>query len=176
MSEVRPTDLLGVWQLQRRLVDRRAGQFGHVTGWLELTLVGSVVHWLELGELEWDGQTFEVTRELHIIRSGDGWEVRFTDGRPFHDWRPGAVVEHPCGADLYRGLVWVDPRASAAAGAVGRHRSEQGPAHPDPVRAVTVAGGARPARPCRQPSRVRSRVAGASAAMRIGTPQSCRAR
>ena len=106
---VRPTDLLGVWQLQRRLVDRRSGQFGHVNGWLELTLVGSVVHWLELGELEWAGQTFEVTRELHIVRSGDAWEVRFTDGRRFHDWRPGAVVEHPCAADLYRGLVWVDP-------------------------------------------------------------------
>jgi hypothetical protein len=107
---VRPTDLLGVWQLQRRLVDRRAGQFGHVDGWLELTLVGSVVHWLELGELAWAGETFEVTRELHIVRGDDdGWQVRFTDGRAFHDWRPGAVVEHPCRNDLYRGLVSVDP-------------------------------------------------------------------
>jgi hypothetical protein len=106
---VRPTDLLGVWQLQRRLVDRRAGGFGRVNGWLELTLVGSVVHWLELGELEWGGRTFEVTRELHILPSADGWEVRFTDGRPFHVWRPEQVVEHPCRADLYRGLIRVSP-------------------------------------------------------------------
>jgi hypothetical protein len=108
VAEPRPTDLLGVWQLQRRLVDRRTGQFGRVSGWLELTLVGGVVHWLELGELEWDGRSFEVTRELHIVRAGDGWEVRFTDGRAFHPWRPGALVEHPCRADLYRGLVSVD--------------------------------------------------------------------
>lgn len=105
----RPTDLLGVWQLERRLVDRRAGGFGRVTGWLELTLVGSVVHWLELGDLRWGGSVYEVTRELHIVPDGDGWEVRFTDGRPFHPWRPGETVEHPCAADLYRGLIRVDP-------------------------------------------------------------------
>jgi hypothetical protein len=106
----RPTDLLGVWQLERRLVDRRAGQFGRVTGWLELTLRGSVVHWLELGELAWGGERFEVTRELHIVRTAhEGWEVRFTDGRLFHPWRPGELVEHPCAADLYRGLIRVDP-------------------------------------------------------------------
>jgi uncharacterized protein DUF6314 len=108
VTESRPTDLLGVWQLKRRLVDRRDGQFGYVTGWLELTLVGGVVHWLELGELAWGGQTYEVTRELHIVRSGEDWEVRFTDGRMFHPWRPDVVVEHPCRADLYRGLVSVD--------------------------------------------------------------------
>ena len=108
MTDVRPTDLLGVWQLQRRLIDRRAGKFGHVDGWLELTLVGSVVHWLELGELDWDGNVYEVTRELHIVPDGDGWQVRFTDGRLFHDWRPGRLVEHPCRADLYRGLIDID--------------------------------------------------------------------
>jgi hypothetical protein len=109
LASPRPTDLLGVWQLQRRLVDRRSGQFGRVSGWLELTLVGGVVHWLELGELEWDGRSFEVTRELHIVRSDERWEVRFTDGRAFHPWRPDELVEHPCRADLYRGLVRVDP-------------------------------------------------------------------
>jgi hypothetical protein len=105
----RPTDLLGVWQLERRLVDRRAGQSGHVTGWLELTLRGSVVHWLELGELAWGGRRFEVTRELHVVAAdAGGWDVRFTDGRLFHPWRPGELVEHPCAADLYRGLIAVD--------------------------------------------------------------------
>lgn len=106
----RPTDLLGVWQLERRLLDRRAGRFGRVTGWLELTLLGPVVHWLELGELAWGGELFEVTRELHIVGDGDdGWQVRFTDGRLFHRWRPGELVEHPCAEDLYRGLISVDP-------------------------------------------------------------------
>ena len=108
MTEIRPTDLLGVWQLERRLYDRPGGH-GTVSGWLELTLVGGVVHWLELGVLHWGGQTYEVTRELHIIRDDDGaWQVRFTDGRLFHPWRPGEQVEHPCKADLYRGLIVVD--------------------------------------------------------------------
>lgn len=107
MAEVRPTDLLGVWQLERRLFDRPGG-FGRVTGWLELTYVGTTVHWLELGELTWFGRTYEVTRELHIVPAGAGWQVRFTDGRIFHDWRPGEQVEHPCGKDLYRGLIDVD--------------------------------------------------------------------
>lgn len=107
-TQIRPTDLLGVWQLERRLYDRPGG-FGRVTGWLELTLVGGVVHWLELGELRWGGQTYEVTRELHIVRGDtDGWDVRFTDGRMFHPWRPGGHVQHPCGRDLYRGLIAVD--------------------------------------------------------------------
>jgi hypothetical protein len=105
---VRPTDLLGVWQLDRRLVDRQQNAFGRVHGWLELTLVGSVVHWLEFGELRWGGTTHQVTRELHIMPVGGGWEVRFTDGRPFHPWQPGALVEHPCRNDLYRGLIDVD--------------------------------------------------------------------
>lgn len=104
----RPTDLLGVWQLERRLADRHGGGFGRVSGWLELTLVGAVVHWLELGELSWGGARYEVTRELHIMPDGAGWQVRFTDGRAFHPWRPGELVEHPCRQDLYRGLVKVD--------------------------------------------------------------------
>lgn len=108
LAAPRPTDLLGVWQLERRLVDRQIGGFGHVTGWLELTLVGSVVHWLELGELHWNGGRYEVTRELHIVPVEDGWQVRFADGREFHPWRPGELVEHPCRSDLYRGLINVD--------------------------------------------------------------------
>lgn len=108
LTEPRPTDLVGVWQLHRRLVDRRAGRFGRVVGRLELTRVGSVVRWLELGELAWDTQRMQVTRELQIVPCGNGWEVRFADGRPFHGWRPGEVVEHRCRADSYRGLIDVD--------------------------------------------------------------------
>lgn len=110
LARPRPTDLLGVWQIERRLVDRQAGSFGRVTGWLELTLVGSVVHWLELGTLHWAGGTYEVTRELHIVPDGERWQVHFDDGRAFHPWRPGEIVEHPCRADLYRGLIHVNDR------------------------------------------------------------------
>lgn len=104
-----PRELAGSWQLDRRLVDRRAGQLGHVTGRLELTLVGPNVRWFESGELAWDGELFQVSRELRIVPDGEGWAVRFTDGRLFHPWRPGQFVEHPCADDLYRGLISVNP-------------------------------------------------------------------
>jgi hypothetical protein len=41
-----------------------------------------------------------------VDRDGDGWQVRFSDGRPFHalDLRDGAcAVAHPCGEDRYEG-------------------------------------------------------------------------
>jgi hypothetical protein len=94
--------------LARRVLDRRAGRFGRVTGRLELTLVGSSVRWLETGAFEWGGAVLPVTRELRLTPDADGWQVRFPDGRPFHPWRPGEVVEHPCRADVYRGLIDVD--------------------------------------------------------------------
>lgn len=108
-ASVAPTDLLGGWKLHRRLVDRRTGQFGRVTGRLDLSMAGSVVRWVERGRLLWDGGRFDVSRELHIAPDGEGWVVHFADGRVFHPWRPGEVVEHPCADDLYRGLVCVDP-------------------------------------------------------------------
>jgi hypothetical protein len=95
--------------LRRRLVDRRTGRFGRVTGGLELTRAGSSVRWFEEGRFEWNGAVVPVTRELLLAPDGDGWQVRFADGRPFHWWRPGEVVSHPCRADLYRGLISVDP-------------------------------------------------------------------
>jgi hypothetical protein len=91
------------------VLDRRTGRFGRVTGRLELTLVGSSVRWLEEGRLEWDGAVLPVTRELRLTPDEDGWQVRFADGRPFHPWRPGDVVTHPCRADLYRGVISADP-------------------------------------------------------------------
>ena len=51
-----------------------------------------------------------------LFRSGDApttarsdaWFVIFDDGRDFHPWVTGERVEHPCGADLYRGRIDVD--------------------------------------------------------------------
>jgi hypothetical protein len=108
VGAVDPTDLLGDWRLARRVLDRRTGQFGRVTGSLELTVQGSIVRWVERGELAWAGSLFEVSRELHIVPHLGGWNVCFSDGRLFHPWRPGGVVEHPCAADVYRGLIVAD--------------------------------------------------------------------
>ncbi len=109
MIDVLPTDLLGHWSLRRRLADRRAGAIGRVTGTLDLTLDGDRIRWFERGVLDWGGRAFEVHRELRIVPEDEGnWTVCFSDGRPFHPWNPGRAVEHPCRADLYRGLVAVD--------------------------------------------------------------------
>lgn len=105
---VAPTELLGRWRLHRRLADRRTGVIGQVAGHLQLERDGERIRWFEQGELQWDGRTIPVHRELQIVADGDAWLVCFADGRPFHPWRPGETVEHPCRADRYRGLVLID--------------------------------------------------------------------
>lgn len=107
--DVAPTDLLGTWTMARRVHDRTAGIRGRVRGTVEFVPDGADVRWVEHGELSWDGRTFEVGRELLITSDGDGWMVRFDDGREFHRWTPGRSVIHPCRADVYRGHIDVDP-------------------------------------------------------------------
>lgn len=102
-----PTDLLGEWLFTRRIDDRAAGRRGTVAGRMRLVLeVDGRVRWDEEGALSWPGaEPLPVTRTLYAAPRDDGWMVTFSDGRDFHPWRPGEVVEHPCGPDLYRGLV-----------------------------------------------------------------------
>ena len=105
-----PTALLGAWHLRRRVADLRTGAAGTVVGTLTLCAGPDGVEWTESGLLRWGGRRVEVTRR-YLLRDGvDGWWVYFEDGRPFHPWTPGHPVEHPCRADLYRGLVRIDSR------------------------------------------------------------------
>ena len=103
-----PTALLGEWQLRRRLADLRTGTFGTVIGTLTLVIGPDGVDWSESGLLRWAGREVEVTRRYLLRELDAGWWVCFDDGRPFHPWTPDRPVEHPCRADLYRGLVRVD--------------------------------------------------------------------
>jgi hypothetical protein len=70
---------------------------------------GAGISWREEGVLVWNGTTVPVSRVLRLTEDESGWQVRFEDGRPFHPWRPGTVVEHPCRDDLYRGLIDASP-------------------------------------------------------------------
>lgn len=110
---VEPTDLVGVWHLTRRIVDRRAGggrAHGRVHGTLTLSRISpDEVCWHEQGTLVWDRRELEVFRTLLVRRDGAGWTVCFEDGRVFHPWEPGAALTHPCRADTYRGVVHVAP-------------------------------------------------------------------
>ena len=112
-----PTELLGVWDLARRIVDRPVGadgaDFGRVVGTLTLAPDGDDVAWCEAGTLRWRGQDLAVTRRLTVRRHQDDWVVCFDDGRPFHSWSPGAPVVHDCAPDTYRGLVDVTADRSA---------------------------------------------------------------
>jgi len=125
-----PVSLLGDWALTRRLVDYRAGAHGTVRGTLSLraitdrpsdaggrsvrgeiddeaTLADEVatIEWLERGTLRWNGAQYPVTRGYRFQRGPDGWWLHFVDGAPFHAWRPGEWVRHPCRSDEYVGYV-----------------------------------------------------------------------
>ncbi|MGN6333357.1 MAG: DUF6314 family protein [Motilibacteraceae bacterium] len=102
-----PRDLLGEWRLDRTVLDRRSGLRGCVHGSLVVTDEGERLRWAERGTLRWDGREVPVERTYLLVPGSSGGvpEVLFADGRPFHPWRPGEWVEHPCAEDLYRGLV-----------------------------------------------------------------------
>jgi hypothetical protein len=106
---------LGTWALRRQVLDRVSGRRGRVRGVMEISLElganGGGQRWSESGVLRWDGQDHPVTRVLLLRPGAQGaWWVHFADGRPFHPWRLGEVVEHPCAADVYRGRIDVGPR------------------------------------------------------------------
>lgn len=106
-SSTSPTDLLGEWSFSRRIDDRAARRRGTVTGRSTLALEhDGRVRWSEQGSLVWPGSDpLPVSRALRVEPRETGWFVTFEDGSEFHPWQPGVVVEHPCRADLYRGLI-----------------------------------------------------------------------
>jgi hypothetical protein len=101
--------LVGSWRLRRRLIDRRAGIRGRVEGELRIEPDADGLRWLEVGRLDWAGQTIDVRRGYALRRLGDEWWMTFEDGRPFHPWTPGRPVVHDCAEDVYTGLVEVEP-------------------------------------------------------------------
>jgi hypothetical protein len=100
--------LVGRWQLRRRVADRVTGRHGTVAGLLTVVPDGKGFRWAEAGVLRWAGVDRPVTRTYLLRERAGGWWVEFADGRPFHPWRPGEWVTHPCRADVYTGLVTVD--------------------------------------------------------------------
>jgi hypothetical protein len=104
-----PLALCGTWALSRRLQDGQPAQFGRAHGTLTITADADGATWHEDGHLAFGGHRGPFQRTLRFRRLGHGWWLTFADGRPFHAWRPGAVVVHPCRADVYRGLFRADP-------------------------------------------------------------------
>jgi hypothetical protein len=101
-------ELIGRWSLARRVADRLTGRQGTARGELVIAPDGPGLRWQEQGTLTWAEADRPVSRTYLLREHGDGWWVEFADGRPFHPWRPGTPVTHPCRADVYTGLVTVD--------------------------------------------------------------------
>ena len=114
MTSTSPPGLLGTWRLERTIDDRLAHAELGVVGTTVLDRVGDRIRWHEqglLGRTDGTGTPSEVHRTLYVVPptgpEPGSWWVLFGDGRPFHPWTPGVEVEHPCGPDLYAGLVEV---------------------------------------------------------------------
>ena len=104
-----PRSLVGTWQLDRQLLDRRTGATGCFHGELSIAPASEALTWSESGELHWLGHTSQAYRELLLRPDDDGWWMHFADGRRFHPWRLDEPVTHPCGRDSYTGLITATP-------------------------------------------------------------------
>ena len=101
-----PSDFLGSWRVERRIDDRRAGVAGRFDGTAAFAPQEGGLRYREEGTLRLgDGPALAAARESLWRWGGEGIEVLFADGRPFHRFVPegrATGTEHPCGGDLYR--------------------------------------------------------------------------
>ncbi|NUP18068.1 MAG: hypothetical protein HOZ81_18660 [Streptomyces sp.] len=103
------TYLAGSWQVGRTVRDLASGTEGEFSGTTVFGRLddGGLLHH-ESGTFLWQGVRRPAERTLRFL-PGDTRgtaDVRFTDGRPFHDLDLTSgryTADHPCSADLYRG-------------------------------------------------------------------------
>lgn len=96
-------DFAGLWRIERTIDDRRAALQGRLTGRASLLPQGDRLLYREEGMLTLGGgQPVTATRD-YIWSQADGRiVVSFADGRPFHDFDPGAAAaRHFCAPDTY---------------------------------------------------------------------------
>ncbi|MFJ3664323.1 DUF6314 family protein [Streptomyces sp. NPDC090119] len=100
--------LAGRWRVTRTVRDLAGADEGHFEGHTTFAPVPDGLLHEEAGEFTWQGVTRPATRTLRFVPGSvpGTAEVRFADGRPFHDLdlRGGRhIAGHPCAADFYRG-------------------------------------------------------------------------
>lgn len=100
--------LTGAWRISRTLEDRRRGAHGRFEGEAVFAPgAAGALAYREEGRLALGGfATLAHRRYLYAFPAPILAEVRFADGRPFHELHLGDgrwTAEHLCGADLYRG-------------------------------------------------------------------------
>ncbi|MFH9979555.1 DUF6314 family protein [Streptomyces sp. NPDC017179] len=101
--------LAGTWRVRRSVRDLADGGTGEFTGTTVFGDLdgGGLLH-RESGTFVWQGVARPAERTLRFLPGSvpGTADVRFADGRPFHDLdlRSGRhLAGHPCAADLYRG-------------------------------------------------------------------------
>ncbi|MET9762939.1 DUF6314 family protein [Streptomyces sp. NPDC006372] len=100
--------LAGHWRVTRTVRDLASGEEGRFSGGTDFGSLrdGGLLHH-ESGTFVWQGVARPAERTLRFLPCPGGTaEVRFADGRPFHDLDLTSgrhVADHPCAADLYRG-------------------------------------------------------------------------
>lgn len=101
--------LSGSWRVRRSVRDLASGDEGDFSGTTVFSALpeGGLLHG-EAGTFTWRGVPRPAERTLRFLPDGEPGraDVRFADGRPFHDLDLTSghhVTDHPCSADLYRG-------------------------------------------------------------------------
>jgi hypothetical protein len=98
----------GIWGLSRRIIDRRAGITGRLSGTAQFEADQTWLNYTESGLLSYGSHSGLASQSYrwHILENGQ-IDVCFKDGRLFHrlDLSEGmAIVDHQCAADHYRGF------------------------------------------------------------------------
>ncbi|MFF4589525.1 DUF6314 family protein [Streptomyces sp. NPDC001388] len=103
------THLAGRWRVERTVRDLAGGGEGHFHGTTLFSPLdgGGLLH-QESGTFTWQGVSRPAERTLRFLpgRAPGTADVRFADGRPFHDLdltKGRHTADHPCSADLYLG-------------------------------------------------------------------------
>ncbi|MEG3629481.1 DUF6314 family protein [Streptomyces poriticola] len=103
--------LAGRWRVRRTvrdLTDGTEGRFEGTTVFAPADGTGGGLLHRETGDFVWRGVTRPAERTLRFLPGAAPGtaEVRFADGRPFHDLDLTGgrhTAGHPCAADFYRG-------------------------------------------------------------------------
>lgn len=97
--------LSGVWSLDRRIDDHRAGRTGRLAGQARFTATDEGLVCEEEGEMRFGaGPAMQATRRYLWRRTGTLIEIRFADGRFFHAFDPALPrpeAHHACPPDSY---------------------------------------------------------------------------
>ncbi|MFD0313825.1 DUF6314 family protein [Streptomyces flavalbus] len=108
--------LAGRWRVERSVRDLASGDEGRFTGTTDFGQLdgGGLLH-QESGSFRWRGVSRPAERTLRFLPGPTPGtvEVRFADGRFFHDLDLTTgrhTADHPCAADLYRGEFSVRDR------------------------------------------------------------------